>query len=36
MQSSHVPPLVVMIMGVSGSGKTTIGQALAQALDWAF
>jgi gluconokinase len=28
--------LAVIIMGVSGSGKTTIGQALAQHLSWPF
>lgn len=27
---------VVIVMGVSGSGKTTIGQALASALHWSF
>ncbi len=30
------PPLVVLIMGVSGSGKTTIGSKLAAALGWSF
>jgi gluconokinase len=28
--------MVIIIMGVSGSGKTTIGQALAAALHWGF
>jgi gluconokinase len=28
--------MVVIVMGVSGSGKTTIGQALADALHWRF
>jgi gluconokinase len=28
--------LAVIIMGVSGSGKTTVGQELAQRLGWAF
>lgn len=28
--------MVVVLMGVSGSGKTTIGTRLADALDWAF
>lgn len=27
---------VLLVMGVSGSGKTTIGQALAQSLGWVF
>src|SRR4051812_17698821 len=29
-------PLAIVIMGVAGSGKTTIGQALATELGWAF
>ena len=29
-------PVVVAIMGVSGSGKTTIGRALAERLGWAY
>ena len=28
--------MVVILMGVSGSGKTAVGQALAARLDWAF
>jgi len=28
--------MVIILMGVSGSGKTTIGQRLAQALGWRF
>lgn len=28
--------MVIVIMGVSGSGKTTVGQALARRLGWAF
>jgi gluconokinase len=28
--------MVIILMGVSGSGKTTIGQRLAQALGWPF
>ena len=28
--------MVIIVMGVSGSGKTTIGQALADALNWSF
>lgn len=27
---------VIVVMGVSGAGKTTVGQALAQALGWEF
>jgi gluconokinase len=29
-------PMVVVIMGVAGVGKTTVGRALAEALGWAF
>jgi carbohydrate kinase (thermoresistant glucokinase family) len=29
-------PRIVVVMGVSGSGKTTIGQRLAERLGWAF
>jgi gluconokinase len=28
--------MIVVVMGVSGSGKTTIGMRLAAALDWTF
>ena len=28
--------MVIILMGVSGSGKTTIGRLLAQSLDWTF
>ena len=28
--------MVIVVMGVAGSGKTTVGQRLALALDWAF
>ncbi len=28
--------MIVIVMGVSGSGKTTVGQRLAQALGWRF
>ncbi len=30
------PPQVALVMGVSGSGKSTIGQALAETLGWRF
>lgn len=29
-------PMHIVVMGVSGSGKTTVGQALADALGWRF
>ncbi|MDQ3697948.1 MAG: hypothetical protein M3373_07985 [Gemmatimonadota bacterium] len=29
-------PRIIVIMGVAGSGKTTIGRALAAALGWDF
>jgi gluconokinase len=28
--------MIIVLMGVSGSGKTTVGQVLAQQLDWKF
>lgn len=31
-----MPPVVVVIMGVSGSGKTTVGAMLAERLHWRF
>ena len=30
------PPTVLVMMGVSGSGKTTVGEALARRLGWPF
>jgi gluconokinase len=30
------PPRVVLVMGVSGSGKTVVGQRLAEALGWSY
>lgn len=32
----HSECMVIILMGVSGSGKTTIGQLLAQSLTWTF
>ncbi|HVS54114.1 MAG TPA: gluconokinase [Opitutaceae bacterium] len=34
--SPPAPPLIVLIMGVAGSGKTTIGRLLAAELGWTF
>lgn len=31
-----MPPRVLLIMGVAGSGKTTVGRALADSLNWRF
>ena len=31
-----MPPLVIIVMGVSGCGKTTIGELLAEKLGWQF
>jgi gluconokinase len=28
--------MIILLMGVSGSGKTTVGRLLAAALGWAF
>ena len=37
MVHQHTPlPLVVVVSGVSGSGKTTVGRALANSLGWPF
>ncbi|MFI5356289.1 MAG: gluconokinase [Opitutales bacterium] len=30
------PPRVILIMGVAGSGKTTVGEVLARSLGWRF
>lgn len=32
----HVPQPCISIIGMAGAGKSTVGQALAQLLDWAF
>jgi gluconokinase len=34
--SDHLPPSILLLMGVAGCGKTTIGQRLAKRLDWPF
>lgn len=31
-----MPPLVLVVMGVAGAGKTTVGQAIAARLGWPF
>ena len=36
MSKQHPPPAVIVVMGVSGSGKTTIANALARQLGWEF
>ncbi|MGH3097970.1 MAG: gluconokinase [Streptosporangiales bacterium] len=36
MPTSPTEQPVVIVMGVSGSGKTTVGEALAARTDWAF
>ncbi len=33
---SQAPPRVIVLMGVAGAGKSTIGRRLAVALDWPF
>ena len=36
MPMASPPPLVIVLMGVSGSGKSTAGAALSRALGWPF
>lgn len=36
MSTAPTEQPVVIVMGVSGSGKTTVGEALAQRTEWAF
>lgn len=35
-KQEDVTPRYVIVMGVSGTGKTTIGEALARSMDWPF
>jgi carbohydrate kinase (thermoresistant glucokinase family) len=35
-ESCREPPLVIVLMGVSGSGKSTVGAELSRALGWPF
>lgn len=35
-QKTNAQPMVIIVMGVAGSGKTTVGQALAATLGWSF
>jgi gluconokinase len=36
IESTTAPPRVIVVMGVSGAGKTEVGRALAAALQWTF
>ncbi|MCB2173584.1 gluconokinase, partial [archaeon] len=36
MVDQNSVPRAMVVMGVSGSGKTSVGEALAAALDWPF
>ena len=36
VQKKRPPTMIVVLMGVTGSGKTTVGRALAESLRWAF
>jgi gluconokinase len=36
MNASRTPPRVIALMGVAGSGKSTIGTALSKSLGWPF
>ena len=36
MERATEPPAAVVVMGVSGCGKTVIGRRLAAALGWTF
>src|SRR5882724_254012 len=35
-ERSRIPPQILVVMGVSGSGKTTVAAMLAGRLHWAF
>ena len=34
--AAHNRPMVLVVMGVSGSGKTTVGKLLAERLGWRY
>ena len=36
MTAVRITPLVIVVMGVSGCGKSTVGRVLAERLGWAF
>lgn len=36
MRQNHNAPIVAVIMGVAGAGKTTVGERLAERLNWEF
>ena len=36
MRQNHDTPSIAVVMGVAGAGKTTVGERLAERLDWEF
>ena len=36
MRQNHNTPTVAVVMGVAGAGKTTVGERLAERLNWEF